>query len=216
MNKLLCLLLLFAAQGSYCQENFYDYVEGDNMYDYLTIPVRLDHDAFHDKLVVDSTFKAQTARIHEFADYYIDRARQVDVRHLVIKIIDAKYKYMMHERMINVCELERERTKNIKEQFTRDTAANVTLENGVIEAKPASLYKALHAIADYYKLKLDLKGPIEQYGMPIEFTLYLNELKLNQVLCIIHACTGFCSNQEDNKLIVQGRSFNNCKLNCKE
>lgn len=216
MKKLFCLLMIFYSGITYCQMNFYDYMEVDHftMEGYLTIPVKMDHSVASKRLIADSVFTSQKDNLYKYADYYIERAHQVDVRLIVVKIIETKYNSVRAERMYNVVDLERYVERNRKEEFTRDTAYGYTIKDDVIDGSPVSLYKLFHVIADYHKLQLELRGAVEQYGTLIDLTLHLKDLQ--NVLCAIQSNTGYCIMIKDNKLIVEWTNRKDCKLDCKQ
>lgn len=212
MKKLFSLIMLLYAAGAYSQgENFNDYRVSGSFYDYLVVPVIVDHNSFHDRLVIDSVFRDRIKKLHSNLEYYVTRATVEAVRQIVVTIFDEKYKYMKHERMIGVVTLERELEQKMNDKFTRDTMANMIIKNGVMDGE-ASLYKILHALADYHGLRLQLKGSKYAYGKQAGLTLNIRDL--HRVLCVLHQGNGICGTLVGNKLIVEMYNFNNCKLDC--
>lgn len=114
MKYLFLLFMLFVGLVSYCQiENYQDEYEPTfpNGPGHLAYIRKLPYSKFCTKRLRDSVFARVFATVYGNLEYFVYRAHDDDVRFIVLRIADTKYKRLNRERTILVCDLERELLK---------------------------------------------------------------------------------------------------------
>lgn len=226
MKYLFCLLTLFAGYNSYSQS--YDYMkEPGSMYSnfpdpFYLLPFELPHDSCCTKSLRTQFFNEHISLMHHNPEYYLNKAREMDFKYILLRIVDRDYKYRYFDELISMCDLQRDLDKKLKEEKIALKAQEKFVDSIVKSPEllviddrlnyDVPLYKIIQAVAKYHKLKLELKDPLSYYMLKYDITMNIKDL--HRVLCVIHENTGLCFTPIDNRLVVQRKNPNECKCNC--
>lgn len=110
MKYLICLFTLFLCSAAYCQVYKLSNFDLSLPFDYLPIEHVVDHSIYHSKSVRDSIF----ALVYKNPEEYIERAKWEHVDYIIIRVVDSKWNYLAHQRLISVNYLEHLRKHIVK------------------------------------------------------------------------------------------------------